>query len=172
MQLAIKVVQNQRKRNIYKFKLVIKVIRIMEIIKKYGFVVSISGDIAYICMQDSPGCSDSCSKRKTCGLMKNGLIETDRSDDTIIAVHNNLNAVKDQRVEVSIADRTLSGYAFLLFILPLIMISLGAFTAYYIVSNTLSRIIGGMIGLSVSVFINHIFNKRVQKNYKITQIIS
>ena len=144
----------------------------MEKIKKYGFVVSLSDDIAYICLQDSTECSDNCSKKHNCGVMRTGFIETDRSDDSIIAVHNTVKAVKGQRVEVSIADRTLSGYAFLLFILPLIMISLGALTAYYIISNSLSWIIGGMIGLSVSVFINRTFNKRVRKNYKITQILS
>ena len=144
----------------------------MEKIKKNGYVISLSDDIAYICLQDSAECSDNCSRKHNCGVMRNGFIETDRSDDSIIAVHNTVKAVKNQRVEVSIADRTLSGYAFLLFILPLIMISLGALTAYYIISGTLSLIIGGMIGLSVSVFINRTFNKRVRKNYKITQILS
>ncbi|MFC1558815.1 SoxR reducing system RseC family protein [candidate division KSB1 bacterium] len=144
----------------------------MENIKKYGFVVSISGDIAYICLQDSTECSDNCSKKHTCGVMRNGFIETDRSDDSIIAVHNTVNTIKGKRVEVSIADRTLSGYAFLLFILPLILISLGALLAYYIIPIMLSWIIGGIIGLSLSIFINHTFNKRVKKKYKISRILS
>ncbi len=142
----------------------------MEKIKKNGYVISLSDDIAYICLHTE--CADNCSGKRNCGVMRNGFIETDRSDDSIIAVHNTVKALKSQRVEVSIADRTLSGYGFLLFILPLIMISLGALTAYYIISGTLSLIIGGMIGLSVSVFINRTFNKRVRKNYKITQILS
>ena len=143
----------------------------MEKIKKNGYVVSVSGDSAHICLTDSPECSDNCTRKHSCGIMRNGFVETDRSDDSIIVVNNTINAEKGQRVEVSIADRTLSGYGFMLFILPLILIALGAIAAYYLIPNTLSMITGGIAGLLVSILINRWLNKKVHKNYKITKIL-
>ena len=138
----------------------------MEIVKKYGFIVSLSGDTAYVCIEDRNECLETCSKRGSCGIMKQ-----DSKSDSVIEVKNTINAEKGQRVEISIADRKLSGYAFFLFILPLILISFGAITSYSITQNTIASFIVGGFGLLISIFINRKINKKAQKDWQIVRII-
>ena len=56
----------------------------MEKVYKYGLVVSTEGNTAYICIQDNPDCAGNCEKKHSCGIMKDGFIEKNREDISII----------------------------------------------------------------------------------------
>ena len=144
----------------------------MEIIKRYGSIVSLSGETANICIKHGNGCSED---HEGCPFKKS-LIDTGKKDFTITA-NNKINAGVGQFVEVSISDKKLSGYAFILFIFPLIMIFLGALGGHFISNilpayNVLFPIMGGILGFICSLYIIRIIDKKSKNSYEVTKIIS
>ncbi len=144
----------------------------MPTIKRYGSIVSLSGETAYICIKHADGCSEEhegCPFRKS--LMYAG------KKDFIITANNKINAGKGQFVEISVSDKKLSGYAFIIFIFPLIMIFLGTLGGYFISNilpayNVLFPIIGGILGFICSLYVIRIIDKKSKNSYEVTKIIS
>jgi len=144
----------------------------METIKRYGSIVSLSGKTAYICIKHADGCSE---KHEGCPF-KQSLINTGKKDFTITA-NNKINAGEGQFVEVSVSDRRLSGYAFIIFIFPLLMIFLGALGGYFISNilpayNVLFPIMGGILGFLCSLYVIRTVDKKSKNSYVVTKIIS
>jgi sigma-E factor negative regulatory protein RseC len=144
----------------------------MEKVKKYGAIVSISGKNASICIKNPDGCPEGCGG---CSL-KGGFLDSSKKEPLIIA-NNEINANVGQIVEISIRDRTLSGYAFVLFIFPLLVIFLGALAGYYISDlfksyNVLFPVVGSVIGFLCSIFVIKIIDKKSKNSFTITKIIS
>jgi len=144
----------------------------METIKRYGSVISLSGRTAYISIKHGNGCSED---HEGCPFKKS-LIDTGKKDFTITA-NNKINAGKGQYVEVSVSDKKLIGYAFIIFIFPLIMIFLGALGGYFIADillayNVVFPIMGGIVGFLCSLYVIRIIDKKSKNSYEITKIIS
>lgn len=145
---------------------------LMEKVKKYGAIVSISDKDATICVKESGSCPEGCVG---CSL-KDGFMDSSRKELFIIA-KNEINAKVGQSVEISVKDRTLSGYAFILFIFPLLVIFLGALAGYYISYlfesyDVLFSIAGGIIGFLLSIFVIKIVDRKSKNSFTITKIIS
>ena len=144
----------------------------MEKVKRYGTIVSLSGEIAYVCVKHAYGCSEN---HKSCPFGKNFTNSGEK--DFIVKAQNRLHAKEGQLVEISIADRKLSGYAFMLFIFPIIMILLGSISGYFIsniftTNNAVFSVIGGILGFLCSLYIIRIIDKRAKDSFIVTRIIS
>ena len=144
----------------------------METIKRYGSVVSLSGETAYICVKHADGCSED---HEGCPFKKN--LKDSVGKEFVITANNKINAGEGQFVEISISDKKLSGFAFMLFIFPLIMLFLGALAAYFISNllltyNVLYTVIGGVFGFLCSLYVIRIIDKKSKNSYLITKIVS
>ena len=144
----------------------------METIKRYGSVVSLSGETAYICVKHADGCSED---HEGCPFKKN--LKDSVGKEFVITANNKINAGEGQFVEISISDKKLSGFAFMLFIFPLIMIFLGALGGYFISNilpayNVLFPIMGGILGFLCSLYLIRIIDKKSKNSYEVTKIIS
>ena len=89
----------------------------MEKERRYGVVVSLSGEIANVSITHGKGCS---GDHESCPFGER-FIKSD-TKDCIVSAENKILAKEGQLVEISVEDRKLSGYAFILFILPLFLI--------------------------------------------------
>ncbi len=143
----------------------------MEKIKRYGSVVSTSGNNADIIIKHHNGCS---GEHNGCPF-KNSH-KNDVQKDIVITANNKINAKEGQFVEISVPGKKISGYAFLLFIFPLLMIFSGALTGHLLsknlTNNNLFASIGGVFGFLLSILIIRRVEKKSQNTYEITKIIS
>ena len=143
----------------------------MEKIKRYGSVVSKSGNSADICLSHYNGCSE---EHAGCPFKDSHINNVE--NDIIVTANNKINAKEGQYVEISVPEKKLSGYAFLLFIFPLLMVFSGALSGHLLfrnlANNDLSAILGGIFGFLLSVFIIRRVEKKSKSTYAITKIIS
>ena len=144
----------------------------MPTIKRYGSIVSLYGETAHICIKHADGCSE---EHEGCPFKKS-LMDTGKKD-FIITTNNKINAEEEQFVEISVSDKKLSIYAFIIFIFPLIMIFLGALGGYFISNilpayNVLFPIIGGILGFICSLYVIRIIDKKSKNSYEVTKIVS
>ncbi len=145
----------------------------MEILKRYGSVVSLSGGIAYVFMRHENECS---GDHNQCPF-KDSHVNTIMMKEFIITANNKINSKIGQFVEISVSEKNLSRFAFLLFIFPLLMISLGAMLGYFISDdftsyNNLFSVIGGIFGLLLSIYIIRLIEKRSKNSFNITKVIA
>lgn len=87
-----------------------------------GEVIAVEGNQAKVRVIRSPAC-DSCSTRKTCGLLGEG--------ETVLTALNTVGATKGQRVRVSLKVEGGVKASFILYLVPLAGLVAGALIGYH-----------------------------------------
>lgn len=87
-----------------------------------GEVIAVEGNQAKVRVRRSPAC-DSCSTRKTCGLLGEG--------ETVLTALNTVGASKGQRVRVSLKVEGEVKASFILYLVPLAGLVAGALIGYH-----------------------------------------
>ena len=144
----------------------------MKTTKKCGSIVSLFDNTAYVFMKHEDGCSG----KHDCCPFKDSHVNAVMMKNFMITAHNRINAKVGDLVEISVSEKKLSGFAFLLFIFPLLMIFLGALVGYLISINSyqtnIFSITGGIFGFLLSLYIIRRIDKNPKNAFEITKIIS
>lgn len=110
--------------------------------KQYGVVIAVDEKKATLQIPRSSACGDKCGSCS--GQCSQTQIQ--------VEVENTLHAGIGDRVEVESAAKTILGAAFLVYILPLIMLFIGIF-----ISNAVMNAIGRGVSEPVSIFVGGAF---------------
>lgn len=127
-----------------------------------GLVIEVIGDVAKIKVGRHSDC-------KNCGACPG-------NDSVIICAKNKAGAKCGQRVEFEVKEANVLWAAFIVFILPLIALFVGAMIGGFIgksfgVSITIFQIIGGLVAAVASLIFVKICDKNTAKNNKSMPVI-
>ena len=107
--------------------------------KKSGYVESVYGNNAVVRIKRDSACGDNCGNCSGCNLAV--------SVDAL----NYINAKQGDKVEVEMNSKTVIGTAFMVYIIPLVVLIIGYIIGDYIFNNELKSIFTSLIFFSLCV---------------------
>lgn len=123
--------------------------------ERCGNVTAIDGKKATVRVKMANSCSSSCEYYGICK----------KHEEDIIA-ENKIGAAVGDRVRVEYENGPFLLFAFITFILPLILCLGLAAAAWYIFYNAVAAVVSGAVGLGLSVAVIFITNARIKKREK------
>ncbi|MCW8879548.1 MAG: SoxR reducing system RseC family protein [Kangiellaceae bacterium] len=125
-----------------------------------GLVTKIEGNNAWVNTKAKLACS-SCQVESTCG---NGILEKYLAGKIFISlVPNQLNAEVGDEVILSVAKSSVTKASFVVYFMPLLLMTSFAFIAEKLFVSEPVTIISGMLGLSIGIVFISIYNRFVAK---------
>ena len=127
-----------------------------------GIIKGTRGDIADVEISRSTACGDNCA---SCGLCSGRT--------AIVKATNKINAAEGDTVLMEMADKTVLGTAFLVYVIPLILLVCGYFAGYELGGTELFGIIAGFVLMALSFPPIIYLDRRKRQSYlpEITEIV-
>lgn len=130
-------------------------------IKEQGIIKDIKHEKAMVRVQQTSACAQ-CKSRGSCDVSKREML---------IEVKNDLQAKEGDLVEVSVPEGTVVKLSFLVYIMPIIALIIGAFLGAAIAESsqtnpTLTSIFGGGLCMGIAYYVLRKFNKRAESHKK------
>ena len=127
-----------------------------------GIVKATRGDIADVEINRSTACGDNCA---SCGLCSGRT--------AIVKAANKINASDGDTVLIQMADKTVLGTAFLVYIIPLILLVCGYFAGHAVGGTEMSGIITGFLLMALSFPPIIYLDRRKRQSYlpEVTEIL-
>ena len=132
--------------------------------KEVGTVQKIDGEYAFIRVEKKSACGENCA---TC---KGGCVPTER----IIKVKNTKKCQSGDKVALDMNTKKVMSAAFMVYIIPLVMLILGYFLGESLFGNEGSAILSGVVLMIISMIIIAVFDRLSKDKYmaEITEIIN
>ena len=128
-----------------------------------GIVQKLHFNTAEVKITRSSACGESCA---SCGLCP--------GQTALVEAVNDVNAAVGDTVIIDMADKKVLGAAFLVYIVPIIMMIIGYFAGYVILKNETFGILTGFLMMIVVFPIIRFIDKKIKRRYipNIVRVIS
>ena len=123
--------------------------------RQTGTVERIDGEFAWVRILRKSACGENCA---TC---KGGCVPTER----VVCVKNTLPCHKGDKVILEMNTKNVMGAAFLVYIIPLLMLIFGYFLGEYLFKSEGMAILTGVILMVISVVPIKLFDKKSKDRY-------
>ena len=132
--------------------------------KEVGTVEKIDGEFLLVRVEKKSACGENCA---TC---KGGCVPTDR----IIRVKRTLDCQTGDKVVLDMSGKKVMGAAFLVYIIPLVVLIFGYFLGESLLGGEGTAILSGVVFMVVSIAIIAVFDKFSKDKYlaEVTEIIN
>ena len=122
-----------------------------------GIVEECTGTMAKIKITRSSACGESCA---ACGMCP--------GKETVIEARNDCGAAKGDTVMINMSSGRVLNAAFLVYIVPVILLVLGCAIGDYIFKSENMGILSGFALMAVSFVVMHMLDKRLKSRYSPT----
>lgn len=130
-------------------------------VKEQGIIKKIKGKKVVIRVQQTSACTH-CKSKGSCDVSKREML---------IDVDNNLGAKEGDLVELSVPEGAVLKLSFLIYIMPIIALIIGAFAGWVIAESlktdtTFASIVGGGLCIGLSFYVLKKINKKAEYEEK------
>ena len=131
----------------------------------YGIVDRVDGSLCRVCLADE-ACGHDCEACAGCSRKNKGRL---------MEAENDAGAVVGDRVEIHAPESSIIPAAFLVFLLPIALMTLGYATGKYLLSMTLLGVLFALVGAFLGVWFCVLYARKIGKRsstvYRVSRIL-
>lgn len=131
----------------------------------YGIVDQVNGNLCRVCLADE-ACGHDCEACAGCSRKNKGRL---------MEAENDAGAVVGDRVEIHAPESSIIPAAFLVFLLPIALMTLGYAIGKYLLSMTLLGVLFALMGAFLGVWFCVLYARRIGKRsstvYRVSRIL-